>query len=97
MTKDHGSVGSSPTGGTNFVDSGMAIMRSVFVIPIDNKRELHVVKEDRNNRIIFSINYQGSSFFRKRITFEISNGWARRLAKWLIGIREANPSGKDQP
>jgi hypothetical protein len=75
----------------------MAVFKSTFTAPIGKKYRLDVVKEDRNDSVIFSINRTGRTFFRNRISFELKLSWAMRLAHWLAGIREAEPSGEDQP
>jgi len=68
----------------------MAIFSTVHTIPLENDYELHVIREDRNKKILLSLNKRSDEgWIRERITIEIPLERAYRMAKFIVGITDA--------
>lgn len=78
----------------------MAIVKSVWNAHLrspgdaDALAELSVVRQDRNDEILFSIVESGGAV-RRRVTFGISSGQAMGLARFLAGISTPYPTDLD--
>ena len=64
----------------------MALFRSVYKLPLMEGKELHVVREDTNQTIIFSVVEDTTKAVRRRLTFEIPIKDAIKLARWMAGV-----------
>ena len=74
----------------------MALFRSVLKLRLDEQRELHVVLEDRNPRVVFTLNEQISENFKERTTFILSRTAAQRLIMFIAGIRSLEEDATDE-
>jgi len=68
----------------------MAIIRTILKIPLpDGEHEIHVVKEDRNRMVLFSLVQPGDDWsVRNRPTLKLPQTDAMRLGKFLCGIQD---------
>ena len=67
----------------------MAIVRSAHTIQLEGGYELTVVREDRNPKILFSLDKRtDQGWVHERLTIAIPIGKAYKMAKFILGLAE---------
>lgn len=68
----------------------MAFFAAKHEIQLENGYVLHVIREDRNTKILLSLSKKSDGgWVRERITIEIPIRKAYKMAKFIVGITDA--------
>jgi len=68
----------------------MALFKSLHTVLLEDGYKLHVVREDRNGRVLLVLNKTSDKgFIHERVTMEIPSDRAYRLGKFICSLFEA--------